>query len=238
MSFYTALQFYRPTPAPKIAASDLAAAVEALQGTGLLAPSGSFSIQMKFGASVDCDDKDTIWEEEVAPGVYASHDIEWDVANSELKSLDEVIEIARRSTDGIYRATLFLGKPAKEVLADITRAGSPENAVDFCPDTISLEVGPVRAGLLDTEELHRVGWITLSLSGRGYLFPWSLADAVQRCEQSQPIRKLTHPIRALWPVTPSLPGLETIDLRKRSPHWWAYPDCERAWDWYWCALET
>lgn len=238
MSFYSALQFYRPTPAPKIIATDLAAAVESLQGTGMLAPRGSFSIQMKFGSSIDSDDNGTIREEEVAPGLYSIHDIEWDIADSELRSLDEVIEIARRSEDGIYRATISLGNPAKEIFADITRVNSPENAVDFCPDTISLEIGPVHAGFLDTEEPHRVGWISLSMCGRGYLFPWSLADAVNRCENSRPIRKLTNPLRSLWPVPPLLPGLETIELRRRSPHWWPYSDYERAWDWYWCALET
>ncbi|MCC6475295.1 MAG: hypothetical protein IT514_16295, partial [Burkholderiales bacterium] len=120
MSFYSALQFYRPTPAPKIIATDLAAAVESLQGTGMLAPRGSFSIQMKFGSSIDSDDNGTIREEEVAPGLYSIHDIEWDIADSELRSLDEVIEIARRSEDGIYRATISLGNPAKEIFADIT----------------------------------------------------------------------------------------------------------------------
>jgi hypothetical protein len=230
--------YYRPRKPPLVTADDLASVVAELSKTSKLTTSGMYGLKVKFGEAIDRDDKETIWYEQTAPGVARVHEIEWDIELSRAKGMDDIQMALAGDSRTIYRANVFLGMPTNDVLAPVTRMNSPENEIHYLPDTLALQIGPINAGLLSSDECVQVGWIALSLSGSGYLYPWTLADALERAATSQPIQVLTDIMRARWPVPPAVPDPEITELRRQLPDVWPHSDVDRKWDWYWGALET
>jgi hypothetical protein len=237
MSFYIALIYYRPRKPPIVTANDLATVVARLAETGKLKPSGMYGAKVKFGDSIDADDRETTLYEPQETGVILVGEIEWDLNCCSLTSVEEVIKSLFGNHNRIYRALIFLGTPTPDVLEPVSRVNSPENTHDFVPYDLSLEIGPIIAGDMATEELIQVGWISLNLSGSGYLYPWSLTEAVRRASSSESIRELTDVVRTMWPVSAAAPEAEIVELRRRIPDVWPY-EADRPWDWYWGAHET
>src|SRR5262249_36162625 len=150
----------------------LAQFVLALEKTGTLIDSVLQCLRVKFGQSIDQDELGTTWEE-VVDGIIISHDIEWDIDLRNVSGLKEIVDTLSGDDRRVYRAHLILGSTTKEVLGPITRAHSPENEVDFYPDMISITVGPVYCQSLASEQPALVGWISVDISGGGYLYPWT-----------------------------------------------------------------
>jgi len=237
MSFFTSLMYYRPRKPPIVTANDLAMVVSRLADTGKFAPSGLFGAKVKFGDAIDADDRDTVWYEPQDTGVILVGEIEWDINSPALASADDVIAALSGNHDSVYRALISLGTPTPDVLEPITRVGSPENTRDFLPYDLSLEIGPVAAGLLSTDKSVQVGWMSLSFSGSGYFYPWSLAEVVRRASSARSIKALADIVRAMWPVPTAVPEPEIVEIRRQIPDVWPY-EVDRPWDWYWGAHET
>jgi hypothetical protein len=237
MSFYTSLIFYRPRKPPPLRAADLASFIDAIRKKNLLTRHGSRSLSVKFGKSIDQDDKGTTWEEEITSGLSVTHEINWDIQLSN-PSLQQIIDCLKGDRRRIYRAYVALGGPIAEILRPITRSGSADNKIDFCPDGLAIEVGPIELCSLSLSAPVLAGWISVDLSGAGYLFPWSVRELVERAEGSRAIRPVTDLCRTFFPVPPKPPPKRVIDARRQIGELWPYEDLAKPWNWYWGVRET
>ena len=163
-------------------------------------------------------------------------EIEWDLDLSHPGGIQEMIDAL--ATDGrrIYRAHVSLGTPIDAVLQPVTRINSPENELDFCPDSLSVDTGPIERHGCDFRAF--VGWIGLSLSGYGYLFPWTCRDVFQRLENTPEIRHIAEVCRSFWPVAPKLVEDRIVEVRKELGELWPYENLDKRWDWYWGIEES
>ena len=234
MSFSAELKLYRPTPPPRITADDLARFVGRIRETDALSDSGLLGVQTKFGTSVDGDDKLSHWVEmrNSCSGVIG--EIDWDI-DEQCKSIQQIVGVLSGDARTIYRASIHLGTPVDEVLRPITRTNSPENEIDFYPDTLSIEVGPVE--IYSFEERLHVGWVSVGIGGGGYLFPWSLAEVVRKLESTPKIARIAETCRTFWPIAPSAPERRIVKLRKQFTPLWPYPEFDKPWDWFWGVAE-
>jgi hypothetical protein len=110
--------------------------------------------------------------------------------------------------------------------------------VDLYLDQWFMEIGPIISCDLGSEDLFHVGWLSVSLSGYGYLYPWTFAELVQRAEGDSSIRRVTELCRATWPVEAGRRDRRQKTLRKRMGDLWPYPEIDRPWDWYWGLSES
>src|SRR5262249_21460578 len=133
----------------------------------------------------------------------------------------------------LYRALIQLGKATTHIRRHMGRVGSPENEVDLRLTDWSLEIGPMASFDLGSEDLFQVGWISVGLSGYGYLYPWTFAELVRRAEDHPAIRQMTELCRATWPVRSGRPDRQTKRLRKQMGELWPYREIDRPWGWYW-----
>jgi hypothetical protein len=101
-----------------------------------------------------------------------------------------------------------------------------------------MEIGPILSCDLGCEAPFHVGWVSVSLSGYGYLYPWSFAELVQRAEGHPAIGRMTDLCRATWPVDAGRPDQQLKKLRKQMGDLWPYPKIDRPWDWYWGLCES
>jgi hypothetical protein len=239
MSFFTSLQFYRPRPPPRVTGPELAAFVERLYALDLVEEGGVLSFSLKSGLSIDQDDQEANWEEPVEPGscVYNMRSIEWD--SQEYRSTrSELLAALHNFAGAIYRAQLSLGSLTPSFSQSISRIDSPENSHDFQPDSMNLTIGPIVLSNLTAEEQLHTGWIGVSLSGYGYLFPWTLREAVERLEGNHDVGRLMQTCRNQWPVAAEKPSEEICQVRQEYQTHWPYPEITKSWDWYWGVIET
>jgi hypothetical protein len=131
-----------------------------------------------------------------------------------------------------------LGIAQREIIDAVSRHNSPQNKVDFVPCEWSFTVGPITSSAMGNEEAFHVGWMALSLSGSGYLFPWTAREAVERAEKCQAIQAAANLCQALWPLRPEPPSRAILKLRKRMGDAWPYRQLDRAQDWTWGVAET
>ncbi|MBM4031371.1 MAG: hypothetical protein FJ291_06240 [Planctomycetes bacterium] len=237
MSFFTSLKLYRPTPPPVIVGRDLAAFVRAFQTLGAARPEGMFDLEVKFGKSIDQDDKPTTYEVTVDKSVSEVHAIEWDVKET-LSSANEVVDALGRLHGRVYRAGVPLGTVSEPVRQALNRVNSQENEIDLALDTWTLGIGPVSVGSLSADQVAVVGWIDVSLSGYGYLYPWTLCGLIERAEALPQVQRLMALCRDTWPVKPAVPPRRIQRARKAIGELWPYPRFDTPWDWYWSVSES
>jgi len=238
MSFFTSLTYYRPCTPPIVTGNDLANLITQLYETGTLTDSGFQILQVKFGNSVDQDEQDSSSAEEIMPGLAVMDDIEWDLDVPKPSGIRGIIDALKGDNRPVYRAYASLGGAIDAVLKPITRTKSPENQINFCPDSVSLEIGPIEIFNLRSDAPAFVGWIGLSLSGNGYLFPWKFRDVFERLESTPEVQRIAEACRSFWPVAPDRPEPCIVELRRQLDDLWPYDSFDKEWDWYWGIQET
>ena len=124
-----------------------------------------------------------------------------------------------------------------QITGAIQRINSPENKHDLTLGDWTCEIGPIQSFDLRSDEPLQVGWISVSLSGYGYLYPWSFADLVERVEADPGMRRVAELCRKSWPVPVELPDDGIRELRQKVGGLWPYP-ADLPWDWYWGIAET
>jgi len=202
MSFYTSLNYFRPQPPPRVTTRELAAVIQKIYATGAFTSHMLSGIRVKFGRSIDKDARGTIEEIPTGtPGVYSVRSIEFDI-NHDGKSCPAMIAELNQSDSLIYRAEVQFGSVKKPISSLFTRTGSPENSVELCLWDFALHFGPVYAGMLGEDKSRHVGWMGLSLSGNGYLFPWKRAEVLKRAEHSAELQQLAQICSDAWPIDP------------------------------------
>jgi hypothetical protein len=133
---------------------------------------------------------------------------------------------------------LSLGWPTDALTDDLKRVDSPENDNDFVPDLWAMEIGPIETASFsepaDTIGAPaQVGWIGVSISGYGYLFPWTFTELVQKAERNPGMQKVMQMCKTTWPVPPGRVEPRIVKLRKQLGPLWPYPQHDLPWDWYW-----
>src|SRR5439155_10702740 len=107
MSFYTSLRFYRPTRPPRVTGPLLARFIDALSATGLFERKGCNYLHIKFGRSIDMDDRSAMVREPVsdAPGLSTVRSIPWDLEHDHV-TLEEAVRVLGNHDRPIYRASV------------------------------------------------------------------------------------------------------------------------------------
>jgi hypothetical protein len=232
MSFYTVLHFYRPRTPPVITGAALAKFVRAVDRLHVSEVKYPQTVQVKFGKAIDQDEEPSTWSEQVNRGICVSKEIEWDVA-IQCESLRAVSEGLVSHNRPVYRAFIELGSATTDIFQHLARVNSPENNVDLTLDSWSLEIGPVISAALDSEVQFHIGWISVNLSGYGYLYPWTPAELVERAEKHSGIRQVMELCKKTWPVEPKRPDLHHTKMREQMGDLWPYSEIDVPWDWYW-----
>src|SRR3954470_19366487 len=79
MPFYTTLHYYRPTEPPRITGDSLAEFVADFEGLKVTEVDGPLTIQVKFGESIDQDERSAEWQEPVYETISVVREIDWDL---------------------------------------------------------------------------------------------------------------------------------------------------------------
>ena len=246
MSFRTTLSFYRPDLPPKMTGADLAGFVSAFAALELSdGPTWTrLGFQVRFGRSVNQDDKPTDWDEPVLEGpegggIYITQLIDYDAEARDLPSLVDLAGVlAALESKTIYRADLILGAIARPVLDGLEREPSAEHELGLYLDSWSLRIGPIFTYDLASEGPFHVGWIAVEASGNGYLYPWTFRDLIDRAEALKPIQALMGLCRKTWPVAPVPPRRRAVKARKAMGELWPYPLADQPMDWFWGLVES
>ena len=234
MGFFTSLLYYRPGRPPLITGETLSQFIRRLIETDLVEKT-RLSLKVKNGRAIDQDRHDTSRLVMLMPGLGQYEDIEWDVTVSAQGGFDGLVNPIANDQSAIYRAYINFGFLPST--SRITRQPSDQNTVGLYPDGLSFLVEPVQSSNLGTECWH-VGWLALSFSGHGYLYPWTLRDIVKRAQDSPEIMRLCDICRSTWPVPSRRPSFLEVRRRKKYSLLWPYDDFKKPYDWYWGVRET
>ncbi|MGC4004598.1 MAG: hypothetical protein QM811_16345 [Pirellulales bacterium] len=217
MSFYSALNYVRPGRPPKLTGADVARFIERVRDSGLVVDDGLRYLNVKFGKSIDRDARGTSRDIVLYPNLVIMGQIDWDLDLGHDPSLTDMITALRSEQHRVYRLNASLGAAVDGILRPLTRAGSPENEIDFLPYELTLQIGPIESFELSWDEAKHVGWIAVGVSGPGYLFPWTFEDVEQRLRSSPEIERLAELCRTTWPVEETASASWTDRLLDRLP---------------------
>ncbi|MEZ6096960.1 MAG: hypothetical protein R3C03_22515 [Pirellulaceae bacterium] len=247
MGFYSSLSYYRPGPPPTINTLDLAAFIQAIDSLGFCRPRGIFEakVEIKFGDKVDSDMMATTpfveitqWgrnfdeasyqaeliRQGISPLMAAPLRCDWDI-DEKSKSLLELADILAKAERSVYRAFLSLGDLTESVSETICRNPCEDNTIGFYPRSVSLGIYPCQVSQFGESKCF-VGWLEMSISGYGYLYPWKPVDAVTKFEESAPIQQLVA-IKLAFPNQRI-----KVEIRKKMGDLWPYSTSTRS-GWYW-----
>lgn len=237
MSFHTSLLFYRPAKPPLITGTQLGEFVDRLRSTHTLLDSGWRTLSVKFGRSIDSDNSPAVFDVPIAPQLSRFESIDWDI-DFRASGIQEIVDRLTSASRQVYRAAISLGDLRDDVIAAIQRRNSPENDIDLLLHELGFDLGPVELHQLGNDCVWEVGWMSLSISGPGYLFPWAFRDVVARLESSALVGQITDVCRLTWPVTPLPVTAEAIAQRREAGELWPYGDLAKPCDWYWGVAEA
>ncbi|HEY1066462.1 MAG TPA: hypothetical protein VGE52_10150, partial [Pirellulales bacterium] len=171
-------------------------------------------------------------------GITSLGEPEWDLETNRFQSLKELSKALGGDRRRVCRGYLRLGYLTDELHTAISRVTPQEDEVDFTPDTFSLHIEPIECVSLSDEQSVRVGWIAAAISGDGYLFPWTLRDAVSKLESRPELKALMELCRTTWPLNNDAPDEATVKVRREIGGLWPYTDFRKPWDWYWGCAES
>ncbi|HEY1066463.1 MAG TPA: hypothetical protein VGE52_10155 [Pirellulales bacterium] len=264
MSMFTSLMFYRPAAPKLVTVGDLAHFVAALESTNLIEPKGQFSAEIHFGREIARDEWIDVFEEDgdegdpEAPPKFGRTGKS--LKTGPLTRHSQLVNWLRDDPTPVYRAFIELGALTEAARQIVARDHQPSDEA-FSPEWLFLHVGPVDCSTFDDEDdkaqtedrltvepadneendgllRYPVGWMELSVSGFGWLFPWTLRQAKDKMESRPEFQALMELCRTTWPMTPQLPDEQTIAMRKAMGGLWPYDDLRRPHDWSWGIAET
>jgi len=255
MSAFTAAVCYRAGGEPPVVtAGDLAVFVERILALDILAWE-RMDVRLKFGRAIDQDDHNTTPEEQVGQNTWLMLDYDWHVKANRLPHA-EALELLRhppasrtvertRKLFGpkvvietfdphIYRARLSFGMLKEPIYRDLCHKleGNYLNLTDL---TFSIDV----VELIDPEEggIFQVGWMDFSISGSGYLFPWSYAETMEKLRAHRELGLIRDFCRELWSASTQPVRPELVKGREQMGKLWSEP-YDAPYDWYWAINET
>ncbi len=228
---YTSLHLYRPTRPPLIEVREV---IRFLKNLSELHPIRNAKIgtwaQVKFGNAIDLDPKPTHTIEPIHDYMGEVVEIDWDVDEFRLESFEQVMAVLSNSPGQIYRCSVGLGPLAKPIIDRFLR---PEGDEPLHIDGLSFSCGPITSYDIRMQEEYVIGWIGLTFSGGGSLYPWKPRDLIERAEASPELREIRELCRQTWPIEKSLPDLRVRHLREQMGELWPYERTDEPMDWLW-----
>ncbi len=251
MGAYTTATLYRPSPPPHITTGSLADFIERLCALDLLGEQYNIFVMLKFGKAIDQDQKGTMDDDPLMPGMSVIDEYPWDV-ETQAHSLREVIEFLRapikakgifsrsKTDQTIYRAHISLGGVRQELGAAFSREASSESSYDWIFMTdLSISIEPVVVqNVRDGNDCFFMGWMAVNLHGQGSLYPWTYEDTMEKIRANEYLDKLKNLCQSYWPV-PTVPATNAqIQARKASGLLWGGEDYDASPDWRWVINES
>jgi hypothetical protein len=246
MGFETDAFCYRAGPKPPIITGpDLSAFCRRVEAIGIIGPDYPWSIKLKYGQSIDQDDRSMYQEKVVAPGIFALEPPAWDVVvqlppRKALALLDHPPASTRRRWWAlfnkpsrppypIYRANLYLGVLKDEYCTTIQHE-LQQNYLSL--GEISFSIGVKTICDANAGTVFEVGWMALHVSGPGYPFPWTYEETLQRIHDHPQLQALRELCREMWPAAKVPVDAELCDARRQMGKFWQGP-VDAPHDWYW-----
>jgi len=231
------MSFVRPQSPPVVRAADLARFVDRLLNIELAHVQGFAVLNIKFGARIDVDDNPTSWDEPVNSVISTMNEIDWDIDVKKGPEIAETLsKLANEANDLIYRAFVMLSLD-REVATKL-HVADERNTRAWCPGDFGIEIGPILACDLQSDEVPQVGWISIGFSGQGYFYPRTLKEIVGQLESEPKVQQAMEICRETFPVPHAPVEQRVVKLREEFRSIWAYEDFDRPWDWYWWPKET
>ncbi len=231
MCAFTSAKFYRPRKPPIITGEDIVGFSAYMTDIGIL-KSSKINLQLRYGKAIDQDDKADSWTKPVGDGTLGVvEEIEWDIVKYCLSRV-EAEKLLAKNKKPIYRGHITLGGLSKEV-ADFVNQPSRRADDRLGLDTLSIHLGPVTQLDIENQFSYEVGWMSLSLSGYGSIYPIPREEFVGRLVSCPPVHSSMEFCRTRWPVPPEQPAPEVVQLRRQMGDLWIGEDYESPWDWRW-----
>jgi len=238
MSFYTSIGFTRPGKPPRITSAALASFLEQFVAIGLMNSKSSVYTKVRFGRSIDADDRPIFGETEETQGISRIREIKWDLVGSR-QTPESLLDLLRSKDQPIYRAHLMLGDASQALLDHMNSPAFHNPKLSLALDSWFVKIGPVASHDLQSETRAFAGWVSVTFSGPGYLWPTTLPQLIAHLESSPQIRRAMDLCRQTWPVPSLPPDRATIANRKKLGTLWGFPESlNRPSDWLWTIAET
>lgn len=260
MSAFTSAKCYRAGGEPPvITAPELALFVERVLALDIL-QSSNMIIELKFGQAIDQDDIDTMPMQKVSPLMTLMLKYGWDIEQFNIpttKTLEILLHpsashevkrkrkhrrdsigakrISKTFAPNIYRAYLDFGSLKKEVYNPICHGPEEENPLWLSELAFSIDM--VELNDPEESEAFQVGYLCFSVSGHGYLFPWTYEETLEKLRANLQLQQVREICRAMWPAKTTPPSPEIMEGRRRMGKLWAEP-VDASFDWYWAINET
>ena len=235
MAAFTTAHFYRPGPPPIVTMEQLAYFMGTIADVGLIS-NFKPTVKAKFGARIDSDDLPTTITVPLNDLMDEERDIDWDVDKEFPNLLDAINFMRKRGNRTIYRSWVTLGDLSKDVIDVIDHPALEKGGNALWLDTVGLELAPIIVNTNDDKEFH-VGWMSVNLSGYGYLYPWTHDELRTRIAGQSKLCQIGQLCRSFWPVPLEYPSPETVSLRKEMGQLWG-SDLEAPKDWRWVFAES
>jgi hypothetical protein len=251
MSFYTSLRFYRPTPPPVVSGREFLRFLHDLCSAGVFEARGATVLQIKFGRTIDQDEKSTMVEVplEDEPGVSLIRDIDWDVDEPKI-TLEDAAEMLKGEDRAVYRAFAFIGTVNPAITAALQTRRPDDGEENLALWDGSVSIGPVRVCSLGGDREFQVGWMDVGIGGNGYLWPWTARDLTDRAARLPDLEPLTQVCRSSFPIdpndrSPTFKAKRWSDVlrsrrrgRRQMGALWPHDDLDVPADWHWGVAET
>lgn len=110
MGFYTVASCYRSGPHPPIVTgADLADFCQCVMDMDIIQTDALWGCDLKYGQSIDQDDRSTYCEEQISAHSFLMLDYDWDVSESWITSAETMRLLQQPCPSNIYRARINLG---------------------------------------------------------------------------------------------------------------------------------
>lgn len=214
LTFTTVLKLYRPTQPPRITAGELGQFLIQLADLDFLQRYGGIEANLRLGQPIDAD---------TLP--ISSASAPWDMVQS-AQSARELGWLLRGNNETVYRASIRLGQARPELLAHLAQSKKLLEGEDLQLSECSLEIGPVEALRLVSDDHFMVGWMSINFSGLGHVALWESRRFLDQAGRHPALQRLMALCRAKWPT------MGQAEHRLPRPR---YP---LPWDWNWGICES
>ncbi len=251
MSAWTSAILYRPGPPPVIMPVSLADFIEKLVALDILQESPRLHAELKFGKSIDQDMKEITYLENPEATVTAIKHMPMDaeINNTTIAEMLHWLRspfkkkglFTRQLIDPIiYRSYIDLGELKENVRKDFMREEDPENNIgSFWLSSFSFNIAPETvADPQGDGTRYMVGWISISISGQCYLWPWKYEEVLALIKANEGMQQILELCKSTWPLPPVEPTQVLIEMRKSMGHLWGGTDYDAPPDWRWTINES
>ncbi len=208
MSIWTSLNWVRAEPVGDMTCARLADFLRGLQAIDIIDNAGLNCVEALLGKPMDADTEPAARLDHGPNPEYGLvgrySDPDWDIdfdsqSDEPGLALGEMCSVIANRRDAlVYRAFVGLGYLSKVNTARLTRHDTEDGAVDLALSDVTFEVGPLEVGRLADDDKRFIGWVTLALSGGGYLSPWTCEDLVGRADALPEVKRVKRLCVDTW----------------------------------------